>query len=236
MPLWIDVRWRRLQSEIMDQPGLDRQQHVVALRGLERINRLSRSAGTLWPRIRSLARQGGPVRVLDVASGGGDVPIRLWQLAHDAGLSVQIDGCDRSAEAVAYARRQAERHRAPVGFFQADALEEELPPGYHVLTSSLFLHHLDAAQAVQFLRRMGEAAGRLVLSNDLERSAAGWLAAYLGTRLLSSSPVVHVDGVRSVEGAFTLAEVQNLAEQAGLRGAKVIWRWPFRYLLSWRRP
>src|SRR5262245_16152781 len=84
MSLWIDVRRRRRQPEIMDQPGLDRPQHWEALRSLARINRLSRSAGTLWPRIRSLARQGGMVRILDVASGGGDVPIRLWQLARHA--------------------------------------------------------------------------------------------------------------------------------------------------------
>jgi hypothetical protein len=74
------------------------------------------------------------------------------------------------------------------------------------------------------------------LINDLERRPLGlWLARY-GGRLLSSSPVVHVDGPRSVEGAFTLAEARGLAEQAGLHGATIVRRWPFRYLLAWRRP
>jgi 2-polyprenyl-3-methyl-5-hydroxy-6-metoxy-1,4-benzoquinol methylase len=238
MPFWIDIRRRRLQPEIMDQPGLDRQEHFEALRGLDRINRISRSAGTLWPRIRSLARKssGRPVRVLDVATGGGDVPIRLWQLARAAGPPVQIDGCDRSADAVAYAQQQAKEKGAPVGFFTCDALEDDLPAGYDVLTCSLFLHHLAHDQAVLFLRRMASAAGRLVLVNDLVRSTGGYLVAYLGTRVLTPSPIVHVDGVRSVEGAFTIPEVRALAREAGLRGARVIWRWPFRYLLSWRRP
>src|SRR5262249_48656397 len=42
-----DVRVRHRRPEIMDQPGLDRGQHYNALRGLERINLVSNSAGIL---------------------------------------------------------------------------------------------------------------------------------------------------------------------------------------------
>ena len=65
---------------------------------------------------------------------------------------------------------------------------------------------------------------------------AGWLLAHVGTRLLSRSWVVHTDGPRSVAGAFTVAELRELAAEAGLVGAEVAWRWPFRMLLTWRRP
>ena len=102
-----------------------------------------------------------------------------------------------------------------------------------MLTCSLFLHHLDEAEAVDLLRRMAAAARQLVLINDLRRSTAGLLLAYLGTRLLSTSPVVHTDGPLSVAAAFTLAEVRKLAAQAGLKGATVAGRWPFRFLLKW---
>ncbi|HXG11787.1 MAG TPA: methyltransferase domain-containing protein [Gemmataceae bacterium] len=237
MPFGVDLRERRLQPEVMDQPGLDPRQHAQALRGLRRINRLSGSAVILWPSIRSLARRLAPrpLRVLDVATGGGDVPVRLWQAARAVGLPVQIDGCDRSPMAVAFARNHAAESQALVGFFICDALEE-LPTGYDVLVSSLFLHHLDEDQAVRFLRRMADAAGRLVLINDLVRSTAGYLAAYVGTRLLSASPIVREDGPRSVAAAFTLGEARALAERAGLRGARVVGRWPWRFLLRWRRP
>jgi hypothetical protein len=81
---------------------------------------------------------------------------------------------------------------------------------------------------------MAAAARRLVLINDLRRSAGGWLLAYVGTRLLSASPVVHTDGPRSVAAAFTPVELRQLAERAGLAGATVVRRWPFRLLLTWR--
>jgi SAM-dependent methyltransferase len=238
MPLLPSLSRRRLRGEVMDDPGLDPRRHRGALRGLARINLFSRSAGILWPALAALAREVSPrpLRVLDVATGGGDVPIRLGRRARRAGLAVRWDGCDRSPVAVAYAAARARRAGAPVRFFVADALAEPFPAGYDVVMCSLFLHHLDGGQALAFLRRAGAAAGRMVLVNDLVRSRAGLLLAHLGTRLLSLSPVVHADGPRSVEGAFTPAEVRDLAEAAGLRGAAVARRWPCRFLLTWRRP
>jgi 2-polyprenyl-3-methyl-5-hydroxy-6-metoxy-1,4-benzoquinol methylase len=237
MPFLARVRERHRQAEIMDQPGLDEGRHVQALRGLERINFWSRSAALVWGPLADLARDEGgrPLRALDLATGAGDVPIRLWHRARRRGLPLQVEGCDVSPAAVAHAAARAEQARADVRFFVWDALHGPLPTGYDVLVSSLFLHHLSDEQAVDLLRRAAEAAGRLVLINDLVRSPAGWLLAYLGTRLLSRCDVVHTDGLRSVEAAFTPDEARSLAERAGLTGARVWACWPCRFLLTWRR-
>lgn len=232
------LRERQRRPEIMDQPDLSRERHVQALRGLARINFLSASAGILWPELAALARRLAPhvPRVLDVATGGGDVPIRLWRKAQRAGLELRIEGCDISPVALEHARAAAARAAAPLHFFEHDALSGPLPEGYDAVFCSLFLHHLDEEQAVTFLRRMADSASHLVLVNDLERSRIGLLLAHVVGRLLTTSDVVHVDGPRSVEGAFTREEARALAERAGLVGARVGWRWPFRWLLSWRHP
>jgi 2-polyprenyl-3-methyl-5-hydroxy-6-metoxy-1,4-benzoquinol methylase len=208
------------------------------LRGLARINFWSRSAGILWPALAALARQTrpNPVRVLDLASGAGDVPIRLWHRARRSGLALELEGCDVSPVAVEHARARAARQGAAVRFFVRDAVAGPPLPGYDAVVCSLFLHHLDEEPAVALLRRMGEMAGRLVLVNDLVRSWTGWTLAHLVTRLLTTSSVVHVDGPRSVEGAFHVAEARALAERAGLTGATVVRRWPCRFLLTWSRP
>lgn len=229
---------RRLQPEIMDQPGLNESAHAGALRALERINGWSASAGILWPAIRDLAQAEAthPLRILDIASGAGDVPIRLWHKARRAGIALYIDGCDCSPLAVRFATERAAQAKADVRFFALDALADTVPSDYDVITSSLFLHHLDEPQALELLRRMSQAARRLVLVNDLARGALGFALAWLGTRLLCTSWVARVDGPRSVEGAFTAAEALALAQRAGLDGAKVASRWPCRFLLSWARP
>jgi len=227
---------RRVQAELMDEPDMGGERHAQALRGLDRINAWSGSARILWPALARLAREERrEIDVLDVATGAGDLPIRLWQRARRAGLKMEFHGIDRSVSAVEYARRHALERESEIRFSTWDALNGGLPGEYDAITCSLFLHHLLDEQAVDLLRRMALAARRLVLVNDLARSAAGLVLAYVGSRVLSRSPTVHVDAVRSVRAAFTAAEVAVLARRAGLEGATVSRWWPCRYLLTWSR-
>jgi len=231
------IRERRRQPEIMDQPGLGAERHAAALRGLERINTFSRSAAILWPAIERLARQlERPVQVLDVATGAGDIPIQLARRAQRTGISIRLDACDISDTALTFARERAATAGTDVHFFHHDALSGPFPREYDAVVSSLFLHHLESIEAIDVLRRMAAATRRIVLVNDLRRSRAGWWLAWFGTRLLTTSRVAHVDGPRSVEGAFTTDEARELADRAGLTGAAVERRWPCRWLLSWERP
>jgi SAM-dependent methyltransferase len=225
---------RRLTPEVMDQPGLSPARHAAALRALARINFFSRIDALYWPDLAERART-GPVRVLDVATGGGDVLLRLWRRARRAGLDLRLEGCDLSPVAVAHAEAAAARAGADVRFFIHDALDGPPLPEVDVVVCSLFLHHLDETRAVALLRRLA-AAGRLVLVSDLERCWAGLALAHVAVRLLTLSPIVHTDGPRSVENAFTLDEARALAEAAGLEGSTLQRSWPFRYLLRWSRP
>src|SRR5438034_10056800 len=103
---WLpNVTGRCRQAEIIDRPDLDPSLHTEALRGLERINFWSGSAGIVWKALRSLGSQS--LRILDVATGAGDVPIRLWHRARRAGMAWRIDGCDCRTCAGEHARRCA---------------------------------------------------------------------------------------------------------------------------------
>jgi SAM-dependent methyltransferase len=235
---WLSRRDRR--PEVMDQPDLDPGRHHHALNALRRINRLSASAATLFGPLRKLHDELGTdkLRVLDVASGGGDVAVRLWRRAAEAGLDWRIAGCDVSPVAVEHAREHAFLSEAPVHFFDLDALRQPIEGHYDAVVCSLFLHHLDeddAAALLGVMARVGEAGPRLILINDLDRSLVGLWAAYVASRLLTSSTVVHTDGPLSVRAAFTPAEALALAERSGLAGATVRRCWPWRWLLTWRR-
>jgi 2-polyprenyl-3-methyl-5-hydroxy-6-metoxy-1,4-benzoquinol methylase len=231
------LRQRRRQPEIIDEPDLPPDRLHRALVGLERINWWSGSARILWPAVHAEAMQARPrpLSVLDIATGAGDIPIRLWRKARRAGLLLQLSGCDRNPVAVAHGRRRALEVEAPIHFFEWDIWQDISPGEFDIVTCSLFLHHLDGDQAITFLRRMAASARCAVLVNDLVRSPAAFALAYVGTRVLSRSAMVHTDGPRSVQGAFTLEEVRGLACRAGLEGAVVAARWPCRLLLSWHR-
>ena len=76
---------RHLQAELMDQPGIEAGEHHRALRALARVNSICGSARILWPSIRDLCRERAkagdlrPIRLLDIATGAGDVPVRIWR-------------------------------------------------------------------------------------------------------------------------------------------------------------
>ncbi len=223
--------------ELMDDPGLSRVAHCRALAGLSRLNDWSGSVRIIWRAIRSLERDGNPagLRILDLATGAGDNPIGLWHRARRSGMTAEIDACDISPVALEYARKRSGEQGANIRFFECDALTLDCVMEYDVVISSLFLHHLTEDQATKLLRVMSAAARRMVLVNDLVRSSTGYALARAATRVLTRSHVVHVDGPRSVESAFTSREALRLAKRAGLNGAGVVPKWPCRFLLTWVR-
>jgi 2-polyprenyl-3-methyl-5-hydroxy-6-metoxy-1,4-benzoquinol methylase len=229
---------RGCEAELMDDPLLDRPRHWAALRGLSRLNGLSFSASILWPPIMQLARRLNVtrLRVLDIATGAGDLPLRLWRRARGANLQLDLHGVDISSQALDFARQNAEAEGAAIQFSQMDVLSGQLPRGYDVVMSSLFFHHLSDPQASALLGKMTEAANHLVLVNDLRRSVAGWLLAHAAARLFTRSDVVHFDAPVSVKAALTIKEMASLASALGQDQVTIQRRWPCRFLLAWRRP
>ena len=228
---------RHREPELMDDPGLDRVLHQQALRGLRRVNRISRTVPTLWKPIRELAQQtpGGPLRVLDIACGGGDTTIALAQRARRSQLPIEVCGCDISQTAVDCATATAMASSIDVRFFRTDVIADPLPDDFDIMCTSLFLHHLDDDDLVSFLASIQQAARRMILMTDLVRSRLGYVLAWCGVRLLTRSRICHVDGPLSVRAAFTPCEMLQLSEKAGLRNVTLDCHWPQRYLLAWRR-
>jgi 2-polyprenyl-3-methyl-5-hydroxy-6-metoxy-1,4-benzoquinol methylase len=179
-------------------------------------------------------RRGKPVRVLDVACGGGDVALSLKRLADRAGFPVKVTGCDLSPVAVEFAQQTAKSLGLEVEFFEHDALIGEIPGTFDLVTSSLFLHHLGEEEAVAFLG-MCAGAGPRTFHQDLLRTPLGYALAKMTVPFITRSRVVRVDGVRSVEGAFSLPEVRDLVDRAGLQDAEISRCWPERFSLYWTR-
>ena len=221
----------------MDAPDLPAARLIETLKGLRLVNTVTQSSRLMWPDLVAAARRhpGETLRVLDVACGGGDVLITLARWAKKASLDVELAGCDASEEAVSYARESAARVGARINFFELKVGRDPLPEGYHMIMSTLFLHHLDEGDAIAFLREgAAKARDRLVIQ-DLLRSRLSYWFARAGTRLLLLNDICRLDGRTSVEGAFTRGEASELARAAGLENAEIVPRFPFRYLIRWVR-
>ena len=229
-----DLVHRRLQPELMDDPSIDPEVHSEALRGLARLNRASRIVRTVRRELDELVGS-EPVSVLDVAAGSGDLVVGLAKREAGTGTGRRYAACDISETACSAILRRAADAGTEVAATRVDALHDSLPEGHDVVMCHLFVHHLVADDIVLLLERMKAAARRAVLVTDLIRSPMGYRLAWLASRMLTNSPVVHTDALRSVEGALTPDEFRALAERAGLGECRIHRAWPERIVLRWTR-
>ena len=221
--------------ELMDNPALDPRAHHDALRGLARLNRVAGVDRLIWnivaPKLRRCA---APIRFLDVATGSGDLPVELARRAKDEGLSIALHGCDISPVALGCARTAAISAGFTLHTHTLNVLTDHLPGAFDIAHCGLFLHHLDPPQVQHVLRQMSVAA-KCVIVQDLCRSWVGLSLACVVPRLLTRSRIVHTDAVRSVRGAYTIEEMRQLAQGAGLDGVTIRGVRPERLLLVWER-
>lgn len=228
---------RAVVPERMDAPGLDVAAHAEALEGLGRLNRAAGAARAVARPMAEMARREGlkTISVLDVACGGGDVPVGVARILRKRGVQTALTLSDRSGTALGQAARRAAGAGIEVKTMAGEA-PTALPEGeWDVVTNSLFLHHLERGAVVGTLRQMKRRARRMVVISDLRRSAMGLALAWAACRLLSRSEIVRHDGPVSVRAAWTMEELRGMAREAGMEGAQVRRSWPWRMLLVWRR-
>ncbi len=218
----------------MDDPSLGASEHLSALTGLARLNRVAGVSSMLWREMRPLAQRiDHPLRVLDVATGSADIPVGLASLAKRDSVRLDLHACDISPTALAESSRRALAAGVTIGLEELNAVTTPIGRRFDVITCSLFLHHLDAEESIALLKNLANATDQLLLVADLRRDKPGLALAWIASRALTGSRVVHVDAIKSVRAAYTPAELRQLSEDAGLAGANVMRIWPRRMLLRW---
>jgi hypothetical protein len=100
--------------------------------------------------------------------------------------------------------------------------------GWHVIVSSLVTHHMSDAERVAFLRFMEAEASVGWLVSDLHRRRLPFVGFPVLATLLGVDPIVRRDGQLSIARSFRPAEWQRMLDAAGIRGARVRRRFPWR--------
>lgn len=224
---------RQVLPELMDDPRLDGKAHAHALGTLNRVNRMLRVHHRLYRCIGQLSG-GGEVSILDLGTGGGGfLGYVSNRMQHQCGHP-RLVGLDLSAQAIRCARRW---HSGAIRWLVADARNIPLADNsIDIVTCSLFLHHFSEVDVVRILCEAARVARRGIVVDDLSRSRLALGLTWLGTRVLGRSHVFHVDGPRSVHAAFRQQELADLPRRAGLDGARLEKRFPFRLILTWKKP
>lgn len=215
---------RSLDRELLDAPDPDLRELRRNLREMAMLNRLPGGAAASVAAILAVLPGGGQaVPVLDVGTGSGDLAHRL----REARPALSLVLADVSGAVLDVARRNV-AGMEDVILVRADV--RDLPfedESMAIAHASLLLHHLDPPDVVRALRQMRRVARHGVVVNDLRRSRFALAMTAVPILALARSPYTRHDGILSVRRAHTLAELDDLAADAGLRPvARTAAWWP----------
>ena len=206
-----------------------------ALRDIRLVNRWLGGERALLDELRPLLRAASPdrpFRVLDVGTGGADLPLAILRLGRETGRDVRITAVDRDPVTSNIARGFVREH-PEIRVIQADGRAMPFDDGaFDAVVASLFLHHFGHDEIVALLREFSRLAGLAVVVNDLRRHRVAWLAILLLARLSLRHPMFVHDAPLSVLRGFTEHELARAARDAGFERHRPRRRWPFRLVLT----
>jgi ubiquinone/menaquinone biosynthesis C-methylase UbiE len=214
---------RRLAGarELLDGPLADPAVLRGNLRDLARVNRrLGGTSASIRALDRLLGERRGAHTLLDVGTGGADIPLAMVDDAPRRGRTLRITAVDSRAEVLDAARIVDPRTGQASGLELLVADGRSLPwedRSFDVVHASLLLHHLEPPEAIAFLREAGRLARRGVIVNDLVRARRHWLAARVLLGISTRNRYTRHDGPLSVRRAYTRVELRALLAAAGLR-------------------
>jgi 2-polyprenyl-3-methyl-5-hydroxy-6-metoxy-1,4-benzoquinol methylase len=211
--------------ELMDRPQPVSDELERDLHNIRQLNRWFGSYRLISFFLKRWIRPGARLRVVDLATGSGDIPRLSADYARQVGAEVRIDALDQQLATLEIAKRLSVDYPS-IAFIEANLLEWEPPEPYDIVLCTMALHHFSEQDAVRVLRRCRELSRKFVLISDLRRSWFGTVGVRLLTATIFREPMTQHDARLSMVRAFSFFELDLLASQAGWKN---FWHRNFRF-------
>ena len=205
------------QPELMDIPQGDSYELRTDLANLVSLNRHFGSHRLLLRFARRWFKPGGQYRVLDLATGAGDLPRELVRWARTHRVSLSVDVVDAQG-ATLHIAKESSFAFPEIRFFEADIRSFEPGKTYDLVLCSLALHHFSEEDAVRVLARCRKLSHRWALVSDLERSLFARLGIWVLTATAYREAMTRHDARVSAKRAFSKEEFVSMAAAAGWVG------------------
>ncbi|MBC7814584.1 MAG: methyltransferase domain-containing protein [Burkholderiales bacterium] len=231
LPAWLDIP-RVDDPELLDLGHGSQVDVAQNLAEMWRLNRYFGGLSALTDHVYPiLAQSSEPISILDLGTGGAEIPAAVARWMSQHAVKGRIIGVDWAARNL-LAAGQNVASLPEISLLQTDAMRLPFAANSVDLTmSSLFLHHFTREQAVDLLRGAFDCARRAIIMSDLVRGRLPLLAFQYGAPLIVRHHMTRSDGKLSIRRGFTPAELRELATDAGLTNARVYPHHPFRMTL-----
>ena len=203
------------EPELMDRPQPVSPELASDLRNLRQLNRYFGSYRLIEHFLRRWIQPRSRMRILDLATGSGDIPRLLVDYARKIGATVTVDAVDQQPSTLEIAQGLSGDY-PEIDFLEGDVLSFG-EGAYDIVLNSLALHHFEEDAAVQLLKRCRQLSNKYVLVSDLRRGLLATAGVYLLTTFLFREPMTQTDARLSAARAFSFREFRSLAERADWR-------------------
>src|ERR1700730_959425 len=202
------------ELEIMDRPQPVSAELERDLENLRDLNRWFGSYALISLFLSRWIKPGARLRIVDLATGSGDIPRLIAEYGRKIGADLRIDALDRQSATLEIAKKLSAQY-PEIAFVEGNILEWRAAEAYDLVLCTLALHHFSEEDAVRALRRCRELSQKFVLVSDLRRGWSATLGVYLLTATMFREPMPKYDGRLSAARAFSFTEMDLLAQQAG---------------------
>ena len=172
----VDSAIRTDTPELLDRPNYPEHRKVRIINGLHRMNQFYRSyhryVAFLTPLIEEIAaKEGRKVRLLELASGSGDLAIALSDLGQKKSLPLEITGSDYIPAYIAQANAKATVRDVPVRFTVINAFEmNDIPrDAYDIVLIAQAVHHFSPGQLAVMIAKSRQIATTAFVCIDARR-------------------------------------------------------------------
>ncbi len=205
------------RPELLDIAEKETPELERGLTNIESLNRRFGGCATVLHYLDARLRSRQPLHVLDLGTGGGDIPRALVTHARRLECPLQVTAVDHQQSILNIAQKRSQSF-TEIHFVHADMLTFSSEVPYDVVMNNLSLHHLEEHDAIRLLRRCRELTQGAALITDLRRSRMAQAAIFAATALTYRDPMTRHDARLSIVRAFSFAELRKLAIAAGWWG------------------
>jgi 2-polyprenyl-3-methyl-5-hydroxy-6-metoxy-1,4-benzoquinol methylase len=202
------------ERELMDRPQPVSAELESDLENIRELNRWFGSYALISMFLGRWIKPGARLRIVDLATGSGDIPRLIAEYGRKVGAELRIDAVDQQSATLEIAKRLSARY-PEIAFVEGNVLEWDAIEPYDLVLCTLALHHFSDDDAVRVLQHCRELSRKFVLVSDLRRSWMATIGVYLLTATVFREPMTKYDARLSIERAFSFSEMNQLAQRAG---------------------
>src|SRR5947209_6007074 len=200
-------RFNPSELELMDRPQPVSAELESDLANLRQLNRFFGSYALVGKFVHRWIKPGDRLRIVDLATGSGDIPRLVVDYARRIGAQVSVDAIDGQPATLEIARRLSANY-PEISFHSGDIRTCKDGEAYDMVLCSLVLHHFSEEDAVTVLRHARELSHRRVLVADLRRGFLASAGVFLLTAVLFRDAMTKFDGRMSAARAFSFSELR----------------------------